>query len=324
MYQFILSGSTKDEYQATMKKLMQHIRTKCRAEYIGGYEVGAEKNGLHCHMFVIIETAHYRPADLLDVREGQWIARRIKRKKLSIRIEPPKNRMHGGQMFARMNTPEKLADCIKWCSYHVKARSKDDVMGREIYFGSEFVSNIAKREEQRQKRRDALTKSNKPTLTKGPNDESRTTETSDALPLGSTADQERASSTEAMVRTGQPTSASEEGRSQHEASLSNERYSAEGASPYYESPEMRLTAAQKYACGLYEQVIGRDMDVEEIRRYLLSKGIVRTPGTVKYELEHVFSFTGYAASHPPTPQPSMAEWLRAGRSGIGRVFHQTV
>lgn len=167
LYQFILSGSTKAEYQATMKALIRHIRTKCRAEYIGGYEVGDEKGGIHAHAFVLIESAHHFPSDLLDVREGQWIARRIKRKakakadkadkSLSIRIEPPKNRMHGGEMYARMNTPEKLADCIKWSSYFLKVRSKADVPGRETYFGSEFASNIAKRETQRQTHRDALT-----------------------------------------------------------------------------------------------------------------------------------------------------------------------
>jgi hypothetical protein len=161
LYQFILSGSTKDEYQATMKALMRHIRTKCRAEYIGAYEVGDEKGGLHAHAFVIIETAKHFPSDLLDVSEGQWIARRIKRKNISIRIEPPKNPMHAGAMFARMNTPEKLADAMKWASYCLKVRSKNDVPGRETYFGSEFAANITKREAQRQKHRDALTKSTK-------------------------------------------------------------------------------------------------------------------------------------------------------------------
>jgi hypothetical protein len=164
VYHFTLTGKQeKSYYQATLKALIKHIRTKCRAEYIGAYEVGEEKNGLHAHAFVIIETSEHSPADLLDVREGGWIARRIKNKNRghSIRIEPPKNRMHGGAMFARMNTPAKLENCINWCSYTVKARSKEGVQGRETYFGSEFASNIAKREAQRQKHRDALTKSTK-------------------------------------------------------------------------------------------------------------------------------------------------------------------
>ena len=173
VYQFILSGSNRIEYQATMKALMRHIRTKCRAEYIGAYEVGDEKGGEHAHAYVIVETLHHFPGDLLDVTEGHWIARRVKRKaktkinltdkSLSIRIEAPKNTMHGGAMFARMNTPAKLADVIAWTEYHVKGRSKDAVQDREIYFASEFASNATKREAKRQKYRDALEKSSRPT-----------------------------------------------------------------------------------------------------------------------------------------------------------------
>jgi hypothetical protein len=159
LYQFIVSGSQdREEYQASIKALMRHIRTKCRAEYIGAYEVGEEKNGLHTHTFVIIETVKHFPSDLLSVAAGGFIARRIKRTGLSVRIEPPKNRMHGGAMFARMDTPAKLENCINWAGYILKPRSKDDVPGRETYFGSEFTSNIAKREAQRQKHRDALLK----------------------------------------------------------------------------------------------------------------------------------------------------------------------
>jgi hypothetical protein len=172
VYQFILSGSNRIEYQATMKALMRHIRTKCRAEYIGAYEVGDEKGGEHAHAYVIVETLHHFPSDLLDVTEGHWIARRVKRKakakinptdkSLSIHIEAPKNTMHGGAMFARMNTPAKLADVIAWAEYHVKSRSKDAVQDREIYFASEFASNARKREAKRQKYRDALEKSSRP------------------------------------------------------------------------------------------------------------------------------------------------------------------
>jgi hypothetical protein len=313
-----------------MKAIMRHIRTKCRAEYIGAYEVGAEKNGLHCHMFVIIETAKHFPSDLLDIRQGGFIARRIKHKTKghSIRIEPPKNRMHGEAMFARMNTPAKLENCINWCTYILKPRSKDDVPGRETYFGSEFVSNVTKREAQRQKHRDALLKSSKPalTLTKEQDHEAKPTTKPETLPpFGSPADEEGARSSEGLVCTRQPTSsASEEAGSQQEASFSDKRYSDVRATAYYESPSMRLSAAQQYICGLYEQAIGLDLDTDQIRRYLLKKGVVKTPGTVAWELEHLFGFTGYADSHQPKPQPSMREWLRAGRSGTGRLLHQAV
>lgn len=163
VYEFILAGKAdKSEYQATIKALVRHIRTQCRAEYVGAYEIGSEKGGLHCHCYIIIETAPQIPRYLLDVTAGHWIARRIARTGMSIKIAPPKAPMYGGAMFAKMDTPAKLADCIAWVEYHVKGRSKDGVPGRETYFASEFASNAIKREAKRQKYRDALTKSSKP------------------------------------------------------------------------------------------------------------------------------------------------------------------
>lgn len=315
LYQFIMSGkSTKSEYQATIKRLIEHIRTKCKAEYVGAYEVGTEKGGLHCHMFVIVETLHHFPGDdILNVSAGNFIARRIKRTGMSITIEPPKNTMHGGAMFARMDTPAKLANCIEWATYILKVRSKDAVPGRETYFGSCHAANTRKREAVRQKYRDALTKSSKPTqtLAKEQDNEAKPTTKPETLPsFGSPADEEGASSREALVCTGQPTSPSEEARSQQEASLSHEPDCSNRAGPSDEGNEMILTAQQKYLAGLYEQCIDADMDTNEIRRYLLEKGVVRTPGTVAWELEHVFCFTGYADSHPPKPVICLADWLR--------------
>ncbi len=275
LFQFILSGSDKAEYQATMKALLRHIRTKCRAEYIGAYEVGVEKGGLHCHAFVIIETAKHFPADLLDVSEGKFIARRIKRKakakvnesdkSLSIRIESPKNPMHGGAMFARMNTPEKLADAIKWATYFLKVRSKDGVQGRETYFGSEFASNIAKREAVRQKYRDALTKSTK----------SERPRPAPAQPQAECLEQAATTNIE---------------QGDNDMNMTN------------------LTPAGfRYLAGLYESCIDAGMDVGAIYAHLTRKGVSVTRAEVIHHLDHVFKFHGYAATHPAKPVLTFAQ-----------------
>lgn len=311
LYQFIASGSQDREvYQATMKALIRHIRTKCRAEYIGAYEVGEEKSGLHTHAFVIIETAKHFPSDLLDVSEGKFVARLRKRKGISLRIEPPKNRMHGEAMFARMNTPAKLENCINWCTYILKPRSKDDVPGRETYFGSEFVSSISKREAKRQKYRDALMKSSKPTLTKETNDETRIATKQEASKPASTSESDSSTSGKAVVCTGQHSGPIEEAGSKGNACVKPECDSGNRTGTDYEGPQMILTAAQKYLASLYESCIDADMDTDEIRRYLLANGVVRTPGQVAWELEHVFCFTRYADNHPPKPVMSAAEWDR--------------
>jgi hypothetical protein len=64
----------------------------------------------------------------------------------------------------------------------------------------------------------------------------------------------------------------------------------------------RLTAAGfAYLGGLYEHCVDRSMNVVETQNYLASKGAGRPLLQVKHELDHVFGFHGYAASHPAPP-----------------------
>lgn len=72
-----------------------------------------------------------------------------------------------------------------------------------------------------------------------------------------------------------------------------------------------MTPALRYVAGLYESCIDRDLDTEAVRLYLLSRGVARSPAQVAYDLNHVFCFTGYAASHPPAPARTVKEWDRA-------------
>lgn len=74
---------------------------------------------------------------------------------------------------------------------------------------------------------------------------------------------------------------------------------------------MTLTTAQKYVGMLYERAVDLDLDLDEVRRYLLEHGVVRTPGQVAYELEHVYEFHQYAATHQPKPVISLRDWDKA-------------
>lgn len=69
-----------------------------------------------------------------------------------------------------------------------------------------------------------------------------------------------------------------------------------------------MTPAQRYLASLYERCVDTDMDTEQVRRYLLDRGIRKTPGQVAWELEHEFSFYGYADSHPPKPVMSVEDY----------------
>jgi hypothetical protein len=72
-----------------------------------------------------------------------------------------------------------------------------------------------------------------------------------------------------------------------------------------------MTPAQKYIASLYEHCVDKDMDVDEVRRYLLTQGVLRTPGMVAYELEHTYGFHQYAAAHQPKPVMSVRDFDRA-------------
>jgi hypothetical protein len=61
---------------------------------------------------------------------------------------------------------------------------------------------------------------------------------------------------------------------------------------------MILTTAERYIATIYEGCIDRGMDVGAIRAYLADRGIARTPGQLRHDLDNVYSFAGYWRSHP--------------------------
>lgn len=147
LYHLVITGGDIKTYQAVIQKLIRRIRTKCRAEYFGAYEVAENRGGAHAHVFILIETRYNQPFKFLDIREGGYLLK-IKKAhglKFPIHVSKPKNAMHRGQMFAVPEGDDLLADCLKWCAYEYKSRSKEGVERREVYFNSEFESNKAKR-----------------------------------------------------------------------------------------------------------------------------------------------------------------------------------
>lgn len=67
---------------------------------------------------------------------------------------------------------------------------------------------------------------------------------------------------------------------------------------------MELTPAQRYIASLYEGAVDLGLDVEAIRVRLAARGVLKTPAQVRYDLDHVFGFWGYAESHPAPARPS--------------------
>jgi len=72
-----------------------------------------------------------------------------------------------------------------------------------------------------------------------------------------------------------------------------------------------MTPAQRYVASRYEEAVDADLDIDEVRRYLLEHGIVRTPGQVAYELQQVYEFHQYVEMHQPKPRMDARAFDRA-------------
>ena len=74
---------------------------------------------------------------------------------------------------------------------------------------------------------------------------------------------------------------------------------------------MILTTAQNYVAGLYEQAVDAGYDVHAIRQHLADKGVARTPGQLRHDLDTVYGFHGYYDSHPAPAVQDVAAMDRA-------------
>lgn len=70
---------------------------------------------------------------------------------------------------------------------------------------------------------------------------------------------------------------------------------------------MQITkSGHAYLATQYENAVDRGLDVAAIHRHLLHLGIARTRREVVHDLEHVYQFHGYAATHPAPLPPDVA------------------
>lgn len=285
MYSLVIVGSQSvADYRWAYNSMAEKLRDfGFKAEFFGAIEHEEEKGGLHCHCYFIIECVDANPAGvkrvskagtakvvkIMSTQTDSWFKKTLAKRGMSFHISEPQNEVHRTRlgkkpMYARPTLKGgRLADCLTWSSYPYKKRSKAEAKkkSREIYFFSEFEANKAKRN------------------LKGNEIKEVITETPELSPIGSLlgANQEAASSTAALVDARQSADRSEEARSETGTRTDNERYSAYGASPYYERIEM--TPTQRFLASLYERCVDADMDTEQVRRYLLSQGVVKTPRT---------------------------------------------
>lgn len=272
----------------------------------------------HLHVFMVIDAKGIKVAKLFNQFEDGRVQQFCNAHGVKFAIFAPKDIMgiHGRNVYMALpyqgqgnrETPlgrKRLADALVWLSYAYKARSKptDDADG-QIF--------PASRPNRKGKQAPTTTEHNE-----SEQHESSTTQEQHILPLGSFpgANQERADSTSSpcMVDGGQRTSPGEDGGNEGSSSPGPQRQSREGDATHRpRGIEMKtLTTSQKYVGMLYERCVDQRLDVDEVRKYLLEHGVVRTPGQVAFELEHVYEFFGYVETHPAKPWMSVRDWDKA-------------
>ena len=312
LYHIVLTGSEdRKVYRKAVELLCKQLRINgmpCR--YKACYERDKFKR-FHKHIFILIEAKDRHPDTIIHYRKGHWMTEMLSGLGLGFKIAQPQDPIHyvSGKQVNYAYVPKKagpkLDDCLVWISYLTKVRSKTGVDG-QIYTAStnRESKDIIPLSAGSTAAEEALT------LTKE-QDEADFTEKQEASTSESNTSESNTSASESREGLGnarQHTSPSEDARGQQEASFYDVRENGARASPYYEKPEVMLSATDKYLASLYEQAVDADLDTDEIRRHLLNKGVVKTPGQVAWELEYIHAFTGYAASHPPKPVQSVRAW----------------
>lgn len=72
---------------------------------------------------------------------------------------------------------------------------------------------------------------------------------------------------------------------------------------------MQITkAGDAYLATQYENAVDAGLDVAAIHAHILHLGITRSPLEVVHDLDNVYQFHGYAASHPAPPPLDVAAY----------------
>ena len=101
-----------------------------------------KSKGLHLHVFILVDATVANPCKYINSTPTEYLSPMLQRRGMKFHLAKPKADMHrvGGVSTGKRKNyaslaGDKLANCLEWVSYLVKARSKpDDIRG--IYFSS--------------------------------------------------------------------------------------------------------------------------------------------------------------------------------------------
>lgn len=315
-------------------------RDGIRCEWWAAREVADSTKKDHLHAFMVIDAYGIKVAKLFNQFEDGRVQQHCKAHGVKFGIFEPKDYkgIHGRNNYMALPYQgpgnretalgrERLADALVWCSYLGKARSKpeDDKSG-QIFPASRPVRRAAIQAipsppvdcSTGKGDNDSLTEKEQDARnTTTPNETKRPGEADTASP-GSTS-----TNTESLASGpgSSPSPTLERSRPEHsqdvrpgssgsEGQAIRPRFQNGGAAgpadethqPIVRRPGDAMTAADRYIASLYESAIGLRLDLDAMRRYLLERGVKRTPAQLVFDLDERYCFYGYASRHPaPAP-----------------------
>lgn len=68
-----------------------------------------------------------------------------------------------------------------------------------------------------------------------------------------------------------------------------------------------MNAAFNYVGRIYESLVDAHLDLGQIGQELFRRGIPRTPAQIVHDLDSVYQFAGYSASHPAPAAPTQKQ-----------------
>jgi hypothetical protein len=272
LYQFILKGSTApDAYSKAADGIARFLRKNdIRCTGKGCWEVDDDK-GLHFHFFVLVEGAHGRVDHWLNPAEDGPLKTMLRTFGVTVHIAPPRNAMH-----RTMTTGE-----MPLYQYVSKSGPKlEDAVLRVSYLFKNRSKDLT------MKRIYYSTRS-RPAAPAAPANAPEQAQDAPAAP----------------AHTNQPVHAqAAQDAPEQAAQATNEQ---EETMPLPTLPLSPVGFA--YLGDIYEEAVDAGLNLIEIQAHLSKRGIHKGLLAIRYDLDHVFSFAGYAASHPAPAYLTLAE-----------------
>lgn len=333
LYHLCFEGKTHPEHMKMLHALRQMtVRAGMQCEWFAAREVADGTKADHLHVFMLIDAHGNNVWKVFNQFDDGQVGQLCGDKGIKFAIFSPKDfqGIHGRNNYMALPYQgpgnretalgrKRLADALVWLTYLYKARSKpQDDKKWQIFPASRptrkaAVTNpspsvdlstgkanhiITEKETQHEINTPAA-----PSQADSTNQASSPDSSSSQSGMGQAGPRLRVPAysastspqTEAKARPGQA----------HGGADCQEH---DTRSPITHSPGgTMLTAAEKFVAAKYEAGVDAQLDLDAMRRFLLTHGIKRSPAAVVFDLDERYGFYGYAASHPAPPFQTYAE-----------------